>query len=124
MEKGTTVLTIIEGKKLRRIRRSNAVYLRSRLPGPGQLLDLRSHLIHAVVVQNIEVSHSRGLPNIRPLTECERQAMPYFEIVAVIWVMAIYIYNADRVGNKLFLETPFWDRRLARVQALAQRLPG
>ena len=28
-------------------------------------------------------------------------AIPYFEIISIIWVMAIHAYNANRIGYKL-----------------------
>jgi hypothetical protein len=41
----------------------------------------------------------------------------YFEMISVIWVMAIHASNADRIGHK-HLEKPFWDRRLALMKEL------
>ena len=58
-----------------------------------------------------------GYQQVRKLTQPELLAIPLFEKVAVIWVMAIHIYNADRIGYK-WLEKPFWDRRLSELQAL------
>lgn len=58
-----------------------------------------------------------GYQSIRPLSNEECYSVPLFEIISHIWVMAIHVYNADRVGHKL-LERPFWVSRLAVVQSL------
>lgn len=55
---------------------------------------------------------------VRKLTFGENESLRSFEIVALIWVMAIHVDNADRVGYKL-LEKPFWDRRLNALKALS-----
>lgn len=60
---------------------------------------------------------------VRPLGRAEIAAIPYFEMVSVIWVMAINAYNADRIGHK-WLEKPFWDRRLAILKELENALPA
>jgi Ser/Thr protein kinase RdoA (MazF antagonist) len=58
-----------------------------------------------------------GYQEVRRLSQAEVDAIPYFEIVSHIWVMAIHAYNADRIGHK-WLEKPFWDRRLAILKEL------
>jgi Ser/Thr protein kinase RdoA (MazF antagonist) len=58
-----------------------------------------------------------GYQQVRQLSQAELDVIPYFEIVSVIWVMAIHVYNADRIGYKR-LEKPFWDRRLANLKEL------
>ena len=42
-----------------------------------------------------------GYQNIRRLNQEELMAIPYFEIISIIWVMAIHAYNANRIGYKL-----------------------
>lgn len=58
-----------------------------------------------------------GYQNIRQLSQAETDAIPYYEIISVIWVMAIHAYNAERIGHK-WLGRPFWDKRLAILKAL------
>jgi len=58
-----------------------------------------------------------GYQQVRPLSGDEIRAIPIFEIISIIWVMAIHVYNVERIGYK-FLEQPFWDRRLAIVKEL------
>ncbi|NRB41656.1 MAG: hypothetical protein HRU20_24830 [Pseudomonadales bacterium] len=63
-----------------------------------------------------------GYQQVRQLTEEELLAIPYFEVIAVIWVMAIHVYNADRIGHKS-LEKRYWDQRLAILNELELLLP-
>lgn len=58
-----------------------------------------------------------GYQQVRPLSQDELTAVPYFEMVSVIWVMAINANNADLIGHK-WLEQPFWDRKVATLQEL------
>jgi len=58
-----------------------------------------------------------GYQQSRRLSRAEYHSIPYFELVAVIWVMAIHAKNANRIGYKL-LEKPFWDRKLAILKKL------
>jgi len=58
-----------------------------------------------------------GYQKERLLSHAEYQAIPYFEIVAHIWVLAIHAKNADRIGYKR-LEKPFWDRNLEILKEL------
>lgn len=58
-----------------------------------------------------------GYQQVRPLTQKEHMAIPYYELLSVIWVMAIHASNADRIGHK-YLAKPFWDRRLALLKDL------
>ena len=51
----------------------------------------------------------------------EVYTIPFFEIVSVIWVMAIHVHNVNRIGHK-GLEKPFWDRRLAKLRELDGKL--
>ena len=63
-----------------------------------------------------------GYQQVRRLNPDEMDAIPWFEIISVIWVMAIHAYNVDRIGYK-YLEKPFWDRRLAVLKELEGMLP-
>lgn len=58
-----------------------------------------------------------GYQQIRQLDQEEIEAIPWYEMVAAIWVMAIHANNADRIGYKL-LEPPFWERRMAILKTL------
>lgn len=53
-----------------------------------------------------------GYQEGRALSRAEYEAIPYFELVAHVWVLAIHANNVDRIGYKR-LEHPFWDRNLA-----------
>lgn len=61
-----------------------------------------------------------GYKRVRTLTPQEYASIPYFEIISVIWVMAIHVYNVDRIGYKL-LEGPFWNQRMAILKQLDKR---
>jgi len=71
--------------------------------------------------QDVARSFIDGYQKIRRLNHDELRAIPYFEIISVIWVMAIHAYNANRVGYKL-LKNPFWHRRLAIIKQLESLL--
>jgi len=66
-----------------------------------------------------KISHAfiDGYQSVRQLSAEELIAIPYYELVSVIWVMAIHAYNVDRIGYKN-LEKPFWDRRLVILRKL------
>lgn len=74
---------------------------------------LRSHGTKRALVDAFLDGYQQG----RPLSQVEREAIPYFEIVAHIWVLAIHAQNANRIGHKR-LEKPFWDRNLAVLEGL------
>jgi len=63
-----------------------------------------------------------GYQQVRVLTHEEHLAIPYYELLSVIWVMAIHANNVDRIGHK-YLEKPFWDRRLFKLKELEKLLP-
>lgn len=69
----------------------------------------------------IEEEFLVGYQDIRALSADELMMIPYFELLSIIWVMAIHVYNVDRIGHK-FLERPFWERRLAILRELDARL--
>ena len=58
-----------------------------------------------------------GYQQVRQLSEEEILAIPFFEMLAVIWVMAINVNNVDLIGLK-WLEKPFWDRKLSTLKEL------
>ena len=64
-----------------------------------------------------------GYQQVRQLTDEELLAIPYYELLSVIWVMAIHAYNADRIGHK-HLEKPYWDRRIAILKDLDKLMPN
>ncbi len=73
--------------------------------------------------QEIAKAFINGYQCIRQLDQSEIEAIPYFEIIAMIWVMAIHAYNADHIGYK-WLEKSFWDRKLATLKALDKEMFG
>lgn len=74
---------------------------------------IHSHkLKHALVGAFME-----GYQQERTLSEEEYNAIPYFEMVSVIWVMAINAKNVNRIGYK-YLDKSFWDRKLAVLMEL------
>ena len=64
-----------------------------------------------------------GYQSIRPLNDDELRSIPFFKIVARIWVMAIHAHNATRIGHKL-LEKPYWDKQLSVVKELEGSIPS
>ena len=62
-----------------------------------------------------------GYQKVRPLSQDELSAIPYFEVVSVIWVMSINANNADLIGHK-WLEQPFWDRKITILKELDNAL--
>lgn len=64
-----------------------------------------------------------GYQEVRKLKEAERAAIPYFEMVSVIWVMAIHAKNVNRIGYK-YLEKPFWDKQMDALKQLDARQPA
>jgi Ser/Thr protein kinase RdoA (MazF antagonist) len=59
----------------------------------------------------------QGYQKGRNLSRVEYEAIFYFELVSVIWVMSIHAKNANRIGYK-FLEKTYWDRRLQILREL------
>jgi len=62
-----------------------------------------------------------GYEKIGQLNDIEKLAIPYFEIVSIIWVMSIHVSNADRIGYK-YLEKEFWTQRIGKIEVLAATL--
>ena len=67
--------------------------------------------------QEITQAFLKGYQSIRSLSQIEQDSIPLFEIISVIWVMAIQVANADLVGYK-YLGKSAWDRRLASLKKL------
>lgn len=65
----------------------------------------------------------KGYQYIRPLSQKEHEAIPLFEIIAVIWVMSIQVANAELIGYK-YLEKPAWERRLSGLKKLVSAWSG
>ena len=72
--------------------------------------------------QALAAAFIEGYQQVRQLTPAERNAIPYFEMVGVIWVMAINAYNVGHLGFS-HLDKPFWDRRLMILKSLESALP-
>jgi Ser/Thr protein kinase RdoA (MazF antagonist) len=62
-----------------------------------------------------------GYQQLRELQPAESAAVPYFEMIAIIWVMAIHARNADRIGHK-HLARAFWQRKIMKLQELERQL--
>lgn len=74
--------------------------------------------LHAHKLKNALVSaFMEGYQQLRSLSDAERSVIPGFEMLSVIWVMAINARNANRIGHK-YLGKPFWNRKLAVLKAL------
>jgi len=62
-----------------------------------------------------------GYQQVRQLSHEEITAIPYFEMISVIWVMAINAKNSDLIGYK-WLDKDFWDRKMALLDKLNKAL--
>jgi len=58
-----------------------------------------------------------GYESVREISENEKRAIPYFEIVAPIWVLAIHASNVDKIGYQ-YLDEGFWKKRMEKIEAL------
>jgi len=58
-----------------------------------------------------------GYESIRKISEKEKMAIPYFEIVAVIWVMSIHASNVNKIGYQ-YLDESFWKKRIGIIESL------
>ncbi|HWR76699.1 MAG TPA: phosphotransferase [Thiobacillus sp.] len=74
--------------------------------------------IHTLKTKNdIAKSFMDGYQQVRQLSREEVYVIPYFEMISVIWVMAINVNNVELIGHK-WLEKPFWDRKLSILKEL------
>jgi Ser/Thr protein kinase RdoA (MazF antagonist) len=80
-----------------------------------------SSIHYSPLKQEIAKEFVAGYQGVRPLTHAERAAIPYFEMVAVIWVMAINVNNTELIGYKT-LERQFWERKFTILKALDDAL--
>ena len=62
-----------------------------------------------------------GYQQVRQLSQEEITAIPYFEMVAVIWVMAINANNTEYLGHKWY-ENAYWDRKLSILRELDSQI--
>ena len=58
-----------------------------------------------------------GYESVRVISEDEKRSIPYFEIVAIIWVMAIHASNVDKIGYQ-YLDAFFWKKRIGAIESL------
>lgn len=77
------------------------------------IASVRSHKLKDELVE----AFLAGYRQRRRLDRAEELAIPYFTVVAVLWVMAIQATNANRIGHK-YLEKPFWEKSIAILQSL------
>lgn len=67
--------------------------------------------------QKLSEAFIAGYQHSRPLSDQEQLSIPCFEIVSNIWVMAIHVYNHDRIGYK-HLQESYWMRQLDILREL------
>lgn len=51
------------------------------------------------------------------LSSEEKEAIPYFEIASVLWVMSIRVDNVNKVGHSV-LGSAYWRRRIGIIEEL------
>lgn len=73
--------------------------------------------------QKLMKTFLRAYQERRRLSRAEYAAIPFFELVAVLWVMSIYAMNVNRIGYK-YLEKPFWDRKFDMLRELEAQNVG
>lgn len=71
--------------------------------------------------QELAQAFVEGYQQVRLLSSDELRAIPYYEMVGVIWVMAITADYADLHGHKWF-EQAYWERKLSILKALESQL--
>jgi len=52
---------------------------------------------------------------VRKISEQEKISIPYFGIVAIIWVMGIHVSNVNKIGYQ-YLDESFWKKRIGRIE--------
>ncbi|MDH5544438.1 MAG: phosphotransferase [Gammaproteobacteria bacterium] len=82
-----------------------------------EIAKLFSSLYKHKKASDIRASFLEGYQQIRRLDEDELAAIPLFEIVAVIWVMAINAENAEYIGYK-HLQSEYWDQKIVVLREL------
>jgi len=63
------------------------------------------------------LSFLSGYESVRELSEYEKKAIPYFEVVAIIWVMSIDVSNVNKIGYQ-YLDEKFWKKRIGIIESL------
>ena len=71
--------------------------------------------------QELSQAFVEGYQQVRLLSSDELRAIPYYEMVGVIWVMAITADYADLHGHKWFGQA-YWERKLAILKALESQI--
>jgi len=62
-----------------------------------------------------------GYQQIRKLGSSELEAIPVYEMAAVIWVLGIAAKNVSRIGYK-YMEKPYWGRKIEILKALEMKI--
>ena len=62
-----------------------------------------------------------GYQQVRLLSSVELNAIPYYEITGVIWVMSIMANNAEFLGHK-WIEKAYWERKLLLLKELESQV--
>ena len=76
------------------------------------LIDKKKELAKAFV---------EGYQQVRLLSSAELNAIPYYEMVGVLWVMSIMASNAEFLGNK-WIEKAYWERKLLLLKELESQV--
>ena len=59
----------------------------------------------------------QGYQKVRYLSDDEKTAIPLLIKAAIIWVMAIQVYNAELIGHK-WLNSEYWQKRINKLLKL------
>ena len=70
--------------------------------------------------QQLLAAFLAGYQQVRQLTTSELDAIPVYEIAAVIWVLGIAAKNVGRIGFK-YMEKPYWSRKLDILKTLQKK---
>ena len=76
-------------------------------------LCLRNHDLKTEKV----LSFLSGYESVREISEQEKKAIPYFEVIAIIWVMSIHVSNVNKIGYQ-YLDENFWKKRIGSIESL------
>lgn len=79
----------------------------------GKFYHACSHLVESRPLQSEFLS---GYQRVRPLQPVEIQAIPYFVLLAHVWVMAVHAYNAEYLSG--YLSPAYWQRKMQRWRRL------
>lgn len=74
-----------------------------------------SSLLNSATKRPLMDAFLAGYSEVRGLHPDEQMIIPYLEIAALIWVMAIHANNEDRIGNK-YLNRAFWEKRVLNIR--------